>query len=106
MPAPPANRTPSFFWQGVLILLPACLLAALGLYSLRKDRLLVESEARTRAQQLADNLADAGWNVWNRVEQDSTNRSAVTWNPYYSWFRNGSYFEMDLSGRLIFPPPY
>ncbi len=90
MPEPRVNRKPTFFWQGVLILLPACLLAALGLYSLRKDRLLLESEAQTRAQQLADDLADAVWNDWNRVEQASTNRSAVTWNPYFSWFRNGS----------------
>src|SRR6266511_3977587 len=106
MPEPRVNRKPTFFWQGVLVLLPACLLAALGLYSLRKDRLLLESEAQTRAQQLADDLADAVWNDWNRVEQASTNRSAVTWNPYFSWFRNGSYFEIDPSGRLIFPPPY
>src|SRR5439155_4510212 len=85
---------------------PAGLLAALGVYSLRKDRLLVESEARTRAQQFADDLADAVWNDWNRVQQPSTNRAAVTWNPYYSWLRNGCYFEIDPVGRLIFPPPF
>lgn len=106
MPGRRTHRKPTFFWQSILILLPAGLLAAVGFYSLRKDRLLVESEAQTRAQQLADDLADAVWNDWNRVEQASTNRSAVTWNPYFSWFRNGSYFEIDPFGRLIFPPPY
>src|SRR5437867_7656877 len=105
MPEPRDNRKPTFVWQSILILLPTFLLAALGFYSLHKDRLLVENEARTRAQQIAEALADAVWNDWDRVEQASTNLPAVTWNPYYSWLQNGYYFEMDPLGRLLFPPP-
>ena len=50
-------RSPGFFWQGVLIVLPSALLAAFGLYSLRQDRLLAEQPAAQLAQQLADGLA-------------------------------------------------
>jgi len=53
--APP--KRPSFFWQGVLIVLPSALLAAFGFYSLRQDRLLAEQQAAQLAQQLADGLA-------------------------------------------------
>ena len=50
---------PVFFWRGALILLPLALLAALGIYSLRQDRLLVEVEARERCQGLAADYARA-----------------------------------------------
>lgn len=100
-----AKRKPTFVWQGVFILLPAFLLSALGLYSLRKDRLLVESEARTRAQHLADDLAENIWAGWNRVEASATNRAGVAANPYEAWFHDGSWFEIDPAGRLLFPPP-
>ena len=55
--APP--KRPSFFWQGVLIVLPSALLAAFGFYSLRQDRLLAEQQAAQLAQQLADGLAQS-----------------------------------------------
>jgi signal transduction histidine kinase len=49
---------PTFFWRGILILLPLFLLAGVGLYSLRQDRLLAEVEARERCQNLAQNYAE------------------------------------------------
>src|SRR5580658_4223760 len=52
-------QTQSFFWRGALILLPLALLAGLGMYSLRQDRLLVEVEAKDRCQGLAENYARA-----------------------------------------------
>jgi signal transduction histidine kinase len=48
---------PTFLWRGILILLPLLLLAGVGLYSLRQDRLLAEVEARERCQNLAANYA-------------------------------------------------
>ncbi len=58
---PPRNsaRQPVFFWRGALILLPLALLAGLGVYSLRQDRLLAEAEARDRCQGLAGDYARA-----------------------------------------------
>src|SRR5271170_6705116 len=49
-----AARQPGFFWRGVLILLPVALLAGVGIYSLRQDRVLAEIEARERCQGLAE----------------------------------------------------
>src|SRR5256885_16175253 len=37
---PRTSRKPTFFWQAVLILLPVVVLAAMGFFSLRQDRLL------------------------------------------------------------------
>jgi signal transduction histidine kinase len=51
---------PALFWQGLFVLLPVFLLAGLGLYSLRQDRLLAEQEARQRATQTVRRLSD-GW---------------------------------------------
>src|ERR1700677_2502912 len=50
----------TFFWQGLLILLPMVGLACFGLYSLREDRLLAEEEARESGEILAQRLAQAG----------------------------------------------
>ncbi len=50
---------PPFFWQAVFILLPVAVMAGLGLYSLRQDRLLAEQEARQNGQVLAEQLAQA-----------------------------------------------
>jgi signal transduction histidine kinase len=51
--ARPASR-PSFFWQGVLIVLPAAALAGFGLVALRQDRVLVHQQAAEQARKLAD----------------------------------------------------
>jgi signal transduction histidine kinase len=48
---------PSFFWQGLLIVLPVGLLAALGLASLRQDHRLAEEEAGQRAREIIRQLA-------------------------------------------------
>jgi hypothetical protein len=51
------TRPPGFFWQGVLIVLPAVLLAGVGLFLLRQDRVLAEHEATEQAAQIAGALA-------------------------------------------------
>src|SRR5256886_3318412 len=57
MPGPRPSRKPTFFGQAVLILLPVVVLAAMGFFSLRQDRLLAEQEARERAAAVAGPLA-------------------------------------------------
>ena len=54
-----AKRKPGFFWQGLLVLLPVALLAAVGLVSLRRDELAAEQEARSRAAENVQALARA-----------------------------------------------
>jgi signal transduction histidine kinase len=59
MAHPQHQRKPTFFWQGVLILLPVAALALCGLFSLRQDRLLAEQEAKQLGTSLAERLAQA-----------------------------------------------
>ncbi len=47
---------PGFFWQGVLIVLPAIVLGGVCFYSLRQDRLLAERGAAEQAKLIADGL--------------------------------------------------
>src|SRR4051812_30037396 len=51
------QQKPSFFWQGLLVVLPVMVLAGFGLSFLRQDKRLAENEARERAQLLADDLS-------------------------------------------------
>ena len=85
------QRKPTFLWQAILILLPMVVLAAVGAISLRQDRILAERETATRAQAIADELA-------GRIWLELTSRpDPKLWNPR---------FQIDLSGKLVFPPPY
>lgn len=86
-PAPP--RKPTFLWQGLLIVLPVAVLAAVGFLSLRQDRRLAEREAAERAQSIADDLVERIWR-----ELAVTNLSGRL------------HFTIDAAGGLIFPPPH
>ena len=60
----PSPTQKSFRIQLGLILLPVALLAGFALFSLRRDRAAVEEEARSRAKELAEDLAGrvvSGW---------------------------------------------
>ena len=52
-----ARRKPAFLWQASLIILPVAVLAAVGLFSLRQDKVLAQNEAREQAQAMAWPLA-------------------------------------------------
>ena len=53
------RRRPSFHWQGLLIVLPAFLLAGAGLLSLRQDRVLAQLEAAEQAKTISRTLVEA-----------------------------------------------
>src|ERR1039458_4682323 len=59
MPSPNSRPRPSFFWQGLMIILPVAVLAVVGLYSLRQDEQAAEQAARKRASDSAQSLARA-----------------------------------------------
>src|SRR2546422_11540501 len=82
-------RQPSFFWRGAFIVLPVLVLTVVGLLSLRQDRLLAEAQGRQRAQELAEELANA---VTTKLQQLDLEPDAVS-------------FVVDSSGQLVFPPP-
>jgi signal transduction histidine kinase/tetratricopeptide (TPR) repeat protein len=85
-----SQRKPNFFWQAVLILLPLAVLAAFGGVFLRQDRILVEHEAVERARSAAQDLLPSVWSALTATNPADTNCFS---------------FQVDDSGRLIFPPP-
>jgi signal transduction histidine kinase len=86
-----SKRKPTFLWQALLILLPVVVLAVLGLFSLRQDKMLAQHEASERAQLIADDLLPKLW-----ADLTATNLSA---RPEHQAFL------VDSAGGLVFPPP-
>src|SRR5262245_35720906 len=85
------QRPPTFFWQGVLIVLPVVVLAGAAVFSLRQDRVLARHEATERAEALAQQTADALWA--KLAARDSAEQ-----------FKDHT-FRVDAAGRITFPPP-
>jgi signal transduction histidine kinase len=52
MPPVRSQRKPSFLWQGMLILLPVMVMAAIALAAIVQDRAAAEREARRQAEEL------------------------------------------------------
>jgi len=105
MTASPAKRKPKFTWQALLILLPVFVLAAFGVASLRQDRLLVDQEARERAHQIADALAEGIWTALTQFRVDPDDLGSVSQHdPDGEEGRVA--FRIAPDGELVFPPPY
>jgi signal transduction histidine kinase len=118
---------PRFLWQGALIILPALLLAGLGLYSLRQDRVLARVEATEQAGRLVQELTqlvlprtlESGLSQFEKLDaMDPRWMSAPTsseealmrlrkegrWTADApGWF--GAACMLDEEGRLVYPPP-
>jgi signal transduction histidine kinase len=86
----PSSGPRGFFWQGLFILLPVGLLAVVGFYSLRQDRLLAETEARQTAQRHAELIARQ---VWDHLLSPKGKTERVR------------SFQFDSEGRLRSPLP-
>src|SRR4029077_15395774 len=85
---------PTFFWQGVLIMLPVIVLALVSLASLVRDEKVAEEDARRRAAANVQSLARTVrstvddelhryvtlQNVWS-MELNSASQPSVTINP-------------------------
>src|SRR5438105_3681755 len=82
------RRPLTFFWQGLLIVLPVIVLAGLGSFSLRQDRILAQHEATEQAQTIADHLAQSIWTELTSARDPSLPA-----------------FKIDRDGQLLFPPP-
>ena len=89
MAAPVHQRRPTFLWQAALILLPVIVLAFMGWYSLRQDKILAEHDAKERAQAIADDLLPK---VWNELTPRKNLKEQLA-------------VEIDQAGHLLFPPP-
>ena len=86
-----SERQPSFYWQGVLILLPVAVLSVVGVFAVRQDKRAVETQARERAQEIANEIAEK---VWGELTAPA---KASPWRLYS--------FQVDQRGRLMVPPP-
>ncbi len=85
------QSAPSFFRQGLLIVLPVAVLAGAGLFSIRQDRAIAQREAVEQAQGFADRIAEF---LWTELT-DSSRLGQFTDHT----------FRIDNEGRLFFPPP-
>src|SRR5712664_3243415 len=83
------GRRPTFLRQGLLILLPVLVLAAVGFFSLRQDKTLAQRDPAEKAQAIADELAQKLWAALAEQKDDSRFR----------------YFEISTTGELVHPPP-
>jgi signal transduction histidine kinase len=85
---PRAQRRPSFFWQGLLILLPVALMAGIGLTAILRDRAAVEHEAQQRAGEILRQLApDLARRVAGQLAE--FNLAADDWSQYHrTWLPN------------------
>jgi signal transduction histidine kinase len=59
MARPTTIRHPTFFWHGMLIILPVAILVVVAFLSLRRDKALAEAEAHDRARELGASLIAA-----------------------------------------------
>ncbi len=134
MPSSNNGPRPSFFRQGLMIVLPVTVLAVVGLFSLRQDEQAAEQAARKRASEDAQSLARAMGdmageelqqfltlqNVWmidlNLESQPSASMSPdkdleagiAKWERAYPGFRLAALAEPECDllsdGRQIAPP--
>ena len=104
MPLQRSFRKSSFLWQAALIVLPVLVLATVGVFSLRQDKILAEIEARERAQTIADGLAEGIW------EQFMTQWESEIQNPVGTRLNaaggNSFFFKVSLDGKLLYPPAF
>src|SRR5256885_564599 len=89
------TRKPTFFWQGLLIVLPVLVLAVFGFISLREDKKLARSEAADRAQALADELLPQ---LWVALIGEEIRAAVSNDSPAYAAF------QVDSAGQLSIPP--
>ena len=97
---PRAEARPGFFRQGLLILLPVLLLAAVGGWALWQDRRLAETEARERAQPFADDLARR---VLLALDRESHAAAVI---PGCVVPQGVTWFSVNARGQITFPGPY
>ena len=106
----PGAKKPTFFWQAVLIILPLILLVGIGVYSLRQDRIMAETEAKERAQAIADDLHGKIWEELHRNNGFVPSLTNSAKSSTYRWLgrvplRPNIAFAMSPGCELIFPLP-
>ncbi len=96
MNTPRRNRKPTFLWQGMLIVLPALMMAGFGLWSLRQDRMLAKMEVVEQAQKIAKDLEGIYLPTAFQVGTPSENTREVHGEPAIVCLLNSQ-------GQLLYP---
>ena len=99
-------KRPVFLWQAVLILLPIGILAVLGFLFVRQDKLLVQQEAKERAQGLAEELLRSIRNQLGALSSPPRVPFGLPSDPATNGIQDVFEFEVDLAGNLLWPPAY
>jgi signal transduction histidine kinase len=94
---------PEFFWPGLLLLLPVAVLATLGAFSLRQDRLMLENEARERAGAFAQAQARR---LWDRLSVPPGGGSSSPPEPTEGSAFRPPELRVSAAGELLFPPAW
>lgn len=96
-------RVFKFRWRLVLpvalIVVPLLFLEFVGLYFLRQDKLLVETDAREKASELGRML------LGDFTRKAFEFSAPETYTNVVPWSRNELFFEVDSNQNLLFPPP-
>ncbi|MBU6401268.1 MAG: HAMP domain-containing histidine kinase [Verrucomicrobia bacterium] len=106
---------PQFFWQGLLIVLPAILLGGVGFYSLRQDRIIAEHDATEQAKKIAATVARAvlpdvlkagPLAAISRFQTAPTNAKDDVVLALATARDTRVACEVNSDGELIYPPPF
>lgn len=104
MSRPDPERSPSFLWQGLLILLPVVALAVVGLSAITRDRAAVQEDARRRAHEILAQISD-GLGRAAAGQLTSYDPLAQSWFDYtrdrlISWPEGETHRAADLEAKL------
>ena len=110
-------RKPTFFWQGVLILAPMLILAKLGALAIWQDKRLAHQQAEVRAQEVAEEAADALARELQSFREKLTNPVVMFRDGWWPSTNKGIVKQLDpddgtlqiqvnSANELIWPPPY
>jgi signal transduction histidine kinase len=99
-----ARRKPAFQAQATLIVLPLLVLVAVGIWSLRQDRLFAEQEARDDSRQLAEKVLPELVEAIVRARSDLLDSAHARVSSSNTAF-SGVLFQVSQTGRLLKPSP-
>jgi signal transduction histidine kinase len=103
----PAQKRPRFLWRGLLIVLPALVMAGFGFMSLRQDRLLARHQASEEATQLGAELVEIILPAALRLDAARPMSIRPQTDPILAADRDGLIVALvEHTGALLHPPPF
>jgi signal transduction histidine kinase len=102
-----APKRPRFLWRGLLIVLPALVMAGFGLVSLRQDRLLARHQASEEAGKIAAELVELILPAALRLDLGLPTSTRPQDDPVLAARQDELIVALlDDAGVLVHPPPF